>query len=210
MNLNISRKLMVVVATALLVSGCASFTAPTYSPHYETIDRLKKIDMEKMSVGEVQPRDPSASVNQITLRGSMLASPSGTFASYLENAIRSDLMEMRLFDPTSTTRVDATILKNDIDVSGFGTGYGVMEIKLTINKKGALAFEKVYLANTQGKRKGVGSLYSGRVESGRKRSAETSGFPDSRVEPLAAITGGEENILGMPVETKGSDLLNSS
>jgi hypothetical protein len=45
------------------------------------------------------------------------------------------------------------------------------------------------------KRKGVGSLYSGRVESGRKRSAETSGFPDTRVEPLAAITGGEENIL---------------
>ena len=43
--------------------------------------------------------------------------------------------------------------------------------------------------------KGVGSLYSGRVESGRKRSAETSGFPDTRVEPLAAITGGEENIL---------------
>jgi hypothetical protein len=149
MNMNISRQLMVVVATALLASGCASLTAPTYSPHYETIDRLKKIDLEKMSVGEVQPRDPNASVNKITLRGSTLASPSGTFASYLENAIRSDLMEMRLYDPTSSTRIDATILKNDIDVSGIGTGHGVMEVKLTINKKGALVFEKVYLADTQ-------------------------------------------------------------
>ena len=147
--MKISRQLMVVVATAILVSGCASLTAPTYSPHYETIDRLKKINIERMSVGEVQPRDPNASVNKITLRGSMLTSPSGTFANYLENAIRSDLMEMGFYDPTSTTRVDATILKNDIDVSGFGTGYGTMEVKLTINKKGTLAFDKVYLVNTQ-------------------------------------------------------------
>jgi hypothetical protein len=132
-----------------LLSGCASLTTPTYSPHYETIDLLKKRDIEKMSVGEVQPHDPSAPVNQITLRGTPLSSSNGTFASYLENALRSDLKEMRLYDPTSTMRVDATILKNDIDISGFGTGYGVMEVKLAINKKGILAFEKVYLANTQ-------------------------------------------------------------
>ena len=140
--------LMVAVAAALLISGCA-YTAPTYSPDYETTDHLKTIGIEKMSVGEVQPRDPNASVNKITLRGSPLTSPSGTFASYLENAIRSDLMEMGLYDPTSPTRIDATILKNDINISGIATGYGLMEVKLTINKKGALAFEKVYLANTQ-------------------------------------------------------------
>jgi hypothetical protein len=149
MDMNISRQLTVAMATALLVSGCASFTAPTYSPHYETVDHLKKIPIEKMAVGEVQPSDPNASVNKITLRGTTLASPNGTFASYLESAIRSDLMEMRLYDLTSTTRIDATILKNDIDVSGFGTGYGVMEVKLMIKKKGVLAFEKNYLANTQ-------------------------------------------------------------
>lgn len=147
--MNIYRQFMVVVTIAILVSGCASFTAPTYSPDYETIDRLKKLNIEKMSVGEVQPRDPSASVNKITLRGAMLSPPSGTFANYLENAIRSDLMEMGLYEPTSTTRFDATILKNDIDVSGFSTGYGAMEIKLSINKKGTLTFEKVYSANTQ-------------------------------------------------------------
>lgn len=147
--MNNARQLMVVVATAILVSGCASFTAPTYSPHYETIDRLRKNDIEKMSIGEVRPRDPNASVNKITLRGAMLTSPSGTFASYLENAIRSDLMEMGLYDPKSTTRVDATILKNNIDVSGIRTGYGVMEINLTISKKGARAFEKAYLVNIE-------------------------------------------------------------
>ena len=64
--------------------------------------------------------------------------------------------------------------------------------------------------------KGVGSLYSGRVESGRKRSAETSGFPDTRVEPLAAITGGEENILASrnkgvrPLKFAGSNVFEAS
>ena len=42
------------------------------------------------------------------------------------------------------------------------------------------------------KRKGVGSLYSGRVESGRKRSAETSGFPDTREEKKR----GRESLFG--------------
>ena len=46
--MNISGQLMVVVATAILVSGCASFTAPTYSPHYETIDRLKKTGLQEI------------------------------------------------------------------------------------------------------------------------------------------------------------------
>jgi len=145
---NVGRLLLAAITVAV-ISGCASFMAPTYSPHYETIDRLKKMRIEKLSVGEVQPRDPSAPINRITLRGATLSSPDGTFAGYLEKAIRSDLLEMGFFDSASTTRLGATILKNDIDVSGFRTGYGVMEVKLSINKKGVLAFEKVYSASTQ-------------------------------------------------------------
>ena len=146
--MNNAQKYLVAVATVLLVSGCASINVPPYSPHYETIDRLRELDIEKMSVGEVGPRDPDAAVNQISLRGAMLKSPSGTFASYLENAIRSDLMEMGFYDPTSTTRIDAIIFKNDI-AAGISTGTGVMEVMLTIKKKGKRTFEKTYVANIQ-------------------------------------------------------------
>jgi len=147
--MNNAHKFLVAVATVLLVSGCASVNVPPYSPHYETIDRLKKLDIEKMSVGEVGPRDPDAAVNQITIRGTAtLKSPSGTFASYLENALRSDLMEMGFYDPTSTTQIDAIIFKNDIE-AGLSTGTGVMEVMLTIKKKGKRTFEKTYVANIQ-------------------------------------------------------------
>ncbi len=142
-------QLMAPLTVAFLVSGCGSFKAPAYSPRYETLDQLKKQSIEKMSVGKVQPSDPDAAINRITLRGSLLTSPKGTFASYLEDAIRSDLMEMDFYDETSSTQIGATILKNDIDVSGFGTGYGAMEINLVVKKLEALVFEKIYSANTQ-------------------------------------------------------------
>ena len=144
-----SWRLIFLAIIMVFFSGCASFTASSYSPHYETIDRLKKLNIEKMAVGEVKPRDPNALVNKITLRGAALKAPSGTFSTYLENAIRSDLMEMGLYDATSTTLVDTTILKNYIDISGLSTGYGAMDVKIAISKKGVISFEKSYSVNIQ-------------------------------------------------------------
>ena len=105
--------------------------------------------MGKVAVGTFQPRQTDAPVNKVTLRGANLTPPGGSFAAYLEDAIRSDLMELRVLDPNADTRIDATLLKNDIDVSGFSTGNGVMEVKLTVSKRGATALEKTYVANTQ-------------------------------------------------------------
>ena len=147
--MSLTVKLFAICVAALLGAGCMTLSAPAYSPDYETTDRLKSVEIGKMSIGDVQPRDPEASVNKITLRGSSLIPPNGTFASYLESAIRSDLVEMGLYDPGSTTRIGATILQNDIDVSGFGTGYGVMEVKLDVKQEDTRIFEKVYLANIE-------------------------------------------------------------
>lgn len=142
-------RLLLAALAVSFISACASLTAPPYSPSYEALDRLKKMNIEKLSVGKVGPSDPDAPVNRITLRGASLSSPNGTFGGYLENAIRSDFIEIGVFDPSSTSQVDATILKNDIDISGISIGYGVMEVKLSVVKRGDLAFEKDYSANTQ-------------------------------------------------------------
>jgi hypothetical protein len=102
-----------------------------------------------MSLGEVQPTDPAAAVNRITLRGASLTPPNGTYSKYLEEAIRSDLTEMGFYDPSSKTRIDVTILKNDINVAGIVTGYGVIEINLKISKGGSIVLEKPYAAQTE-------------------------------------------------------------
>jgi hypothetical protein len=136
------------IAVAAL-SGCASFVAPGYSPDYPSIDRMKTSQFGPVAVDTFQPQKPDAPVNRITLRGTPLTPQTGTFATYLENAIRADLTELRVLDPASTTRIGATLLKNDIDVSGFTTGEGTMDVQLTVRKNGATVLDKVYSARTK-------------------------------------------------------------
>lgn len=131
------------------LSGCASFVAPAYSPDYPSLDRLKTSSMDRVAVGSFQPRAAEAPVNRITLRGAALAPPTGSFAEYLENAIRSDLTELRVLDANASTRIDGTLLKNDIDISGFSVGEGTIEVKLIVSKKGAPVLDKVYAAKTR-------------------------------------------------------------
>ena len=135
--------------TAAALTGCASFVAPTYSPDYPSIDRLKAARLGKVAVGEFQPRSPEAPVNKVTLRGAPFVSPNGSFAEYLEDAIRSDLTELRVLDPKAETRIEATLLKNDIDVSGINTGEGFMDVRLSVIKRGQTVHEKIYSARTQ-------------------------------------------------------------
>lgn len=131
-----------------LVVGCMSYQVPPYSPSYEFIDGLKGKNLEKIAVSEVQPRDPNSPVNRITLRGSWLLVQDGTFATYFESALKSDLNEIGIFDQNSTIRLDAKILKNDIDVSGFSTGIGTIDINITIRRDGKSTFDKLYSAQT--------------------------------------------------------------
>nr|WP_259371898.1 hypothetical protein [Caldimonas mangrovi] len=132
-----------------MLTGCASFIAPPYSPHFETLDSLKKQPIDKVAVGQVQPTDPAAPVNRITLRGSSLSSPHGTFAKYLEKALEQDFKELSVYDPAASTRVDATIVKNDIDISGINTGTGVMEVEVKVHRGTEQRLKKTYQATTE-------------------------------------------------------------
>jgi len=131
------------LAVAVL-SGCAALVAPPYSPDYEVLDRLKRMPLEKVAVAPVQPRETSAPVNRITLRGASLTSPKGTFAEYLEDALVQDLREVSAHDPSSGMRIEATVLKNSIDVAGFSQGAGEMEIDLSVKRNGVVLHQKKY------------------------------------------------------------------
>jgi len=165
----ILKQFLLLISISLFLTGCASFQAPSYSPNYKTIDRLKTNNIAKMSIGEVQPTDPNASVNHISLRGGNLISPDGTFANYLKNAIRSDFIEMGIYDPTSPTEVSAIILKNDIDISGISTGTGIMEVDFRVKKKGTIFFKKIYSVDIQ-----FESAFSGNIAIPRGQVA----YPD--------------------------------
>lgn len=130
------------------LQGCASFYAPPYSANYEALDRLKRVPLERLAVGPVQPRDATAAVNQVSLRGTTLRAPKGSFAQYLEDALIQDLREIAVFDANANVRIDAVILKNEIDVFGISTGTGAMAVDLSVSRSGAAVLRKTYRADT--------------------------------------------------------------
>jgi hypothetical protein len=136
------------LAVAML-AGCAALVAPPYSADYSALDKLKGASIEKTAVAPVQPRDASAAVNKISLRGASLQAAQGTFAQYLEDALIQDLKEVSAYDPKAGTLISATILKNDVDVSGFSKGTGTMTVRFTVTRAGATRLDKTYAAATE-------------------------------------------------------------
>lgn len=133
----------------LALSGCASLVAPPYSPDYATLDRLKGQPLQKVSVGTFRPTEESAPVNTIGLRAARMVSPRGSFARYLEDALIHDLREVSLHDPASNLRVEATVLKNTIDIGGISTGSGHMQVELAVLRGTSAVLKKTYEATTQ-------------------------------------------------------------
>jgi hypothetical protein len=132
-----------------ILGGCASFEAPPYSPDYQAIDRLKSEPIELLSVGEFSPMSPQADVNRISLRGSGLKAKQGTFAEYLQDAVRSDLIELGVYDANSPLSITATILENDIDVSGLSEGFGIMKVHLLVKRNDQVVFDQIFDARTE-------------------------------------------------------------
>lgn len=138
---------VVMLLTSLM--GCTTLVAPNYSPDYETLDKLKAAKPGKVQVMPVKPEAPAAAVNRVTLRGGVLHSPDGTFSKYLQQALIRDLQEIGALDAAAGTQIEATVLKNDIDVRGFSTGAGLMEVDFSISRAGSVRLKKVYRAETK-------------------------------------------------------------
>lgn len=145
----VSPRLLLPIFATLILSACSSLVAPPYSADFEALDRLKKQSLQKVAVETVQPVNPDAPVNRISLRAASMVGPKGSFAKYLEDALVQDLQEISLYDATAGLRIEATLLKNEIDISGFSTGAGRMEAELSVKRAAGLVYKKTYSAATQ-------------------------------------------------------------
>ena len=134
--------------SGVLASGC-TLVAPNYTPDYTALDSLKRQKLSKVAIESVKPRDLSAEVNKISLRGSSLVSSYGSFAQYLEQALISDFTDSNMLDPMSSVRLSTTLLKNDINVAGIVTGNGMIEAEFNVMRDSNVAFDKILSAEIQ-------------------------------------------------------------
>jgi hypothetical protein len=137
------------LALLFLLSGCNTILTHPYSASYEKIDDLKKQNIQKISIGEVQPTNSDAPVNQINLRSNIFTTPKGSFTTYLWFAFRDDLIEMGLYDQNAQKRIDLTLLQNDITIPISESGTGVIEVNVVITQSNATILEKKYFSQVQ-------------------------------------------------------------
>lgn len=141
-------KWAVLALAAGLLTGCSTFPVPGYSPDYPSLDRLKTQPLAAVDLVAFEPRDAGAPVNQLSLRGAPFAPAGGSFATYIEAAMRSDLTELRRLTPGSDARIAGELLLNRFDISGFSTGEGELSLRLRVTRAGQLRLDKTYQANT--------------------------------------------------------------
>ena len=139
----------IAVGATLALGACGSFVVPDYSADYGAVDGLKRQGLQRASVGPGAPEDRTAKVNQITLRGSQLTAGERSFAAYVARALATDLREAGLLDTGSTRRIDVTLLRNDVDISGLSVGTSDIEIELTVTEAGRTLLKKNYQAQTR-------------------------------------------------------------
>ena len=136
------------LAGVMLLGACA-MTAPKYNGSFETSQKLRDAGLERARVGQFTA-DPKATdkVNRLSIRASPYASPYGSsFVAYLEQAVRQELEDGRLFDQNASTEIDGILLRNELDGSGIATGTADIEAQFIVQRDGTVRFDKVKSAH---------------------------------------------------------------
>jgi hypothetical protein len=142
----------------LCITGC-SMMAPTYSASIPNVQKLKDAGDIKAKVGAFDSAKDPANANPISIRGSSLNSPyNSSYSDYLAAAIRQELEMAGKLSATSDIEISGTLLKNDLDASGFSTGYGTIEARFIVKKGPQVRYDKVKAAKTQWDSSFVGAV----------------------------------------------------
>ncbi|MGS2721011.1 hypothetical protein [Paraglaciecola aestuariivivens] len=129
----------------LLLSGC-SIVAPTYQVSIDNIQQIKQSKIEPVAVNEISSQK---SLNSISLRGTQLKSNTGTFGTYITNAIIEELKLAKAYNPLSNKIITGELVANDIDVAGFSTGTGVVAVKFVVTQDNVEIFQKTIQAENK-------------------------------------------------------------
>jgi len=126
-----------------LSTGC-SMMAPQYSASINNVQTLKNSGASQIQVTQFNSSDDKANSNPITIRGSSLVSPyNASYSTYLTEALKQELKLANRFSVQSNIDVSGVLLKNDIDASGFSTGYATVEARFIVKRDNSEVYNQI-------------------------------------------------------------------
>jgi hypothetical protein len=148
------KKIVSLVLLTALFSGC-SITAPNYSPSVKSVQSVKASNATPVAVAKATAA--KADVNKVSLRGNPLNSPYGTYAGYIEAALKKELSDAGLLDEKSSVVINTTLTKNNIDTA-MSKGTGDIAAIFSVTKAGKKVFEKEISAHDEWDSSFVGAI----------------------------------------------------
>lgn len=127
---------------ALLATGCSTM-APQYPASLDNVAVLKN-QGGTAKVAAFQSSPAKENNNPISLRGNSLQSPyQDSYANYLAEALKQELSLASKYSANSAIEISGTLLKNDLDASGFSTGKGIIEARIVVKNRDTVKYDKV-------------------------------------------------------------------
>lgn len=149
-------RISLVVALVALVSGCAT-QAPVYNPNFENTQYLRGLGLAPATVARFTAASPD--LESLTIRASTYVSPyRNSFAALLEEAIRRELTDARMFDEKSPIEVGGTLTANSIESGLAITGSADMSARIVVKRDGKVVYDKVHSAHHEWESSFLGAI----------------------------------------------------
>jgi len=78
-----------------------------------------------------------------------MTSPYGSYGNYLGEAVKQELQMAGKLSTDAVIEVTGVLLKNSIDISGLGTGYGDIEARFVVKKGSVVRYDQIKKAHTE-------------------------------------------------------------
>jgi hypothetical protein len=141
--------ILLAIAATFFSSAC-SLMAPQYSASIDNVQTLKEAGSYTTKIGQFASEPDDGAGNLISIRGSSMASPyQNSYSAYLAEAIKQELSLAQKLSTDASTEITGTVLKNDVDVSGFDVGNVEIQARFVVKRNGAIRYNEVKSIRTE-------------------------------------------------------------
>ena len=133
---------VLLLAATMFATGC-SMVAPKYTASLASVQKIKDSDATTVKIGTFLSTPSTDNEVSISLRGSSLASPYGTYANYLAEALKEDFTLAGKLAADAQVEVTGTLQKNDINIPAAGNGRGDVEARFVVTRSGTAKYDQV-------------------------------------------------------------------
>lgn len=141
-------RLLVVAAGALLLAACITAPPPRYQPGIDNTQALLQGGHGPIAVGRFDAA-PGVEDNKLNVRGSTLTGGSdGTFATYLKEALVTELKTAGRNDDKAAAVVSGTLTDNKLDAA-VKTGTADVAARFVVTRHGTAVYDKTLAAHQE-------------------------------------------------------------